>query len=149
MLSKKKKGSKRIDDKLLQVVESIKPSLTQIGGLNDLYFVVEASIASTPNRDAAFSGIDRISLKSGLHGTQKYGSLLSIPGCAITPLIKWRDVLNGGKEGIQVRHFYTSNSITINYKITIKSLIILIIILFLGLVSDIKITNSFKDLFQL
>jgi hypothetical protein len=121
-LSKKKKGSKRIDDKLIKVVESLDPPLTQIGGLNDLYYAVEASIASTPNRDAAYSGIDRISLKNGLHGTQKYGAVLSIRGSSITPLIKWRDVLNGGKEGIQVRHLLDFDNITINYKIQLNYL---------------------------
>ena len=51
----------------------IEPSLTRIGGANDLYYVLEASIVSNPNRDAANSGIDWPSLKTGLHGTQKYG----------------------------------------------------------------------------
>jgi len=107
ILSKKKKGQKCIDPKLIKIVDLIQPSLTRIGGPNDLYYVVRASVSSTPNRDAAYSGIDRISLKNGLHGTQKYGSVVSINGCSITPLIKWRDVLNAGKDGMQVRQFNT------------------------------------------
>ena len=127
--SKKKKGSKRIDDKIIKIVDLIEPPLTRSGGVNDLYYVVKASIASTPNRDAAYSGIDRISLKNGLHGTQKYGSLLSIEGCAITPLIKWRDVLNGGKDGIQVRYHNAFNDAFTKYKITNQLLNIYIIML--------------------
>ena len=100
--SKKKHGPQQLDEKLIKVVDMIDPALTQIGGPKDLYYVIESSIASTPNRNAAYSGIDKLSIKSGLHGIQKYGSTLSIDGTTITPLIKWRDVLNGRKDGIQV-----------------------------------------------
>ena len=75
------------------VVDIVVPPLTQIGATKDLYYIIKATIASTPNLDASHTGIDRQSIKAGLHGTQKYGSLLSIIGCDISPLIKWRDIL--------------------------------------------------------
>ena len=99
---KKKKYCKGIDQKLMLVVDIVVPPLTQIGATKDLYYIIKATIASTPNLDASHTGIDRQSIKAGLHGTQKYGSLLSIIGCDISPLIKWRDILNGCKDGIQV-----------------------------------------------
>ena len=49
--SKKKKGSKCFNEKLLQIIDLIEPSLTWIGGIHNLYYVIEASIASTPNCD--------------------------------------------------------------------------------------------------
>ena len=101
---KKKKYSKGIDQKLMLVVDIMVPPLTQIGTSKDLYYIVEAMIALSPNQDASHTGINRQSIKAGLHGTQKYGSTLNIIGCNISPLIKWRDILNGCKDGIQVRY---------------------------------------------
>ena len=103
VLCKKKNVSlKLVDDKLVQIVEFVKPPILQMGGPKDIYYAINATILSTPNRDASFTGIDRVSLKAGLHGTQKYGSIVKVDGCTITPLIKWRDVMNGCKDGIQV-----------------------------------------------
>ena len=102
--SNKKKGTKRLDDKLLLLVDAIDPPLTQIGGSTSMYYVLYATIISTPNRDASCSGIDKGTLKGGLHGVHKYGSTIAVEGSDVTPLIKWRDVLFGCKNGIQVRY---------------------------------------------
>ena len=97
-----KKSIKCVDEKLISIINTTVPPLTQLGGTKDIYYIINATISTTPNRDASITGIDRASMKAGLHGSQKFGSLIKVEGCGITPLIKWRDVLNGCKDGIQV-----------------------------------------------
>ena len=84
------------------IINTMLPPITQLGGSKDMYYIINRTISTTPNRDASIAGIDRASMKAGLHGIQKFGSLVNVEGCAIILLIKWRDILNGCKDGIQV-----------------------------------------------
>ena len=59
-------------------------------------------IKSSPNRNDAISGMDRMTIQNGCKGNQNFGCLVQIEDTDVAPSLKWRDVLNGGKEGLQV-----------------------------------------------
>ena len=68
---KKKKFCKVFDQKLMLVVGIVVPLLTQIGAIKNLNFIIEAVIELTPNQDVSNTSIDRQSINTSLHGTQK------------------------------------------------------------------------------
>ena len=91
------------DTKFLKLIDIFQFEITQVGDTNNLCYVINAIILSSPNRDHALSGIDKVSLKEGLNGNKKYGSIVSVnDNCSIHPLIKWNDVLNGRRNRMMI-----------------------------------------------
>ena len=91
---------KHIDQKLMLVEVVVIPPLTQIGTSNDLCYIAEATIEFIPNKDASYAGVDRQHSKGGLHSMHNFVFSLDIIGCNMLPLIKWRGMLNGFKDGM-------------------------------------------------
>ena len=87
--------------------------ITQIGGPTNRFFVLSCVIKSCPNRTHAVSGVDKNTFQKGYTGNQNFGCLLAIDGSNIVPLLKWRDVVNGGREGLQVSLIFYINQYTI------------------------------------
>ena len=77
-------------------------AVTSIGDSDNLFYVIEAVILSSPNSIQATMGIDKVSLQEGLNGNKKFGCTVSVQNSEITPLVKWKDVLNGRKSGLMV-----------------------------------------------
>ena len=101
-LHKKSKGKYSFDTKFISCALELDAPITQIGGVNNRYHVLSCEVKSTPNRTQAISGIDRITLQNGFKGNQNFGSLVCIDDSDYIPLLKWRDVLNGRRDGLQV-----------------------------------------------
>ena len=100
----KKKGYS-FDRKFISCVTEIDNPITQIGGDNNRYHVLSCVIKSCPNRNEAISGIDRISFQNGFTGNQNFGCLIQVIDSDHIPLLKWRDVINGKRDGLQVSYF--------------------------------------------
>ena len=104
--TKKKYKANMFDPKFLICLQQIEAPITQIGSDSNRFYVISCIIKSSPNRNDAISGIDRITLQNGFKGNQNFGCLLEIEDTDVIPLLKWRDVLNGGREGLQVSNNY-------------------------------------------
>ena len=99
---KKKSKIYPFDSKFISCLMDVDAPTTQIGGPNNSYFVLSCVIKSCPNRPHAIGGIDRITFQKGFFGNQNFGCLLDVEETDIVPLLKWRDVFNGKRKGLQV-----------------------------------------------
>ena len=86
---KKKKHYKGADKKLVLLVDIVDLMITQIISTKELYRIIEAAIESTMNKCVLYADINRQSIKAGIFGVQKRGSLLRIIVCSIPTLTKW------------------------------------------------------------
>jgi hypothetical protein len=100
--SKAKKVAPSFDIKFVKLVEEFDFERTCIGEESNAFYVINATIKASPNRNQALSGIDRQSLQEGLYGNKKFGCIVSVLDSDIYPLVMWRDVLNGRRKGLQV-----------------------------------------------
>ena len=114
---KKKNKVHSFDTKFLSILSEIDDAtMTQIGGPTNRFFVLSCIIKSCPNRTLAINGIDRVTFQLGYNGNQNYGCLLSVEDSNIEPLLKWRDVINGRREGLQVSTLDCINQDVLQYK---------------------------------
>ena len=107
-LQKKNNRKYSFDYKFISCALEIGAPITQIGSVNNRFHVLSCEVLSSPNRSQAVIGIDRITLQNGLNGNQNFGSLLKIEDYDYNPLLKWRDVLNGRRDGLQVSNYSDS-----------------------------------------
>ena len=68
LVNEEEKSFKDIDQKLVLVIGVVVRPLTQIRTTNYLHYIIDTAIVSTPNQDTSRTGIDRKSMKAGLHG---------------------------------------------------------------------------------
>ena len=90
------------DVKFLKIIEEQEFEKTSIGGEKNIFHIIPATIVSSPNLDQASCGIDRTTFLQGLNGNSKFGCTVRVEGSKLEPLVKWRDVLNGRRTGLQV-----------------------------------------------
>lgn len=116
---KANKVTPTFDFKFLQLLSLFEFAVTSIGDSDNLFYVIEAVILSSPNRNQATMGIDKQSLQEGLNGNKKFGCVVSVQNSGITPLVKWKDVLNGRRNGLMVSVFFSfKNNIIIKVMIS-------------------------------
>ena len=99
---KKKNKLYTFDSKFISCLTDIDAPMTQIGAISNRFYVLSCIIKSSPNRHDTISGIDKTTFNRGFKGNQNFGCSLSVEDTNIVPLLKWRDVLNGKREGLQV-----------------------------------------------
>ena len=99
---KKKNKSYSFDPKFISCLKEIDAPMTQIGGDKNRFYVLTCVVRSSPNRHQALSGIDKVTFQKGFNGNQNFGCLVDVEDTNFIPLLKWRDVLNGKRDGLQV-----------------------------------------------
>ena len=112
------------DPKFLTCLQQIDAPLTKIGADSNVFCVMTCITKSCPNRNDAISGIDRITMQNGFKGNQNFGCLLDIEDSDVVPLLKWRDVLNGGREGLQVSECFKKHIINVKIRCLLLQMII-------------------------
>ena len=87
----------------MKLIELFHFELTYVGDKNNLFYVINAIIISTPNRNQALSGIDKFSFKEDLNGNKKFSSIVSAyDDYPINTLVKWNDILNGRQNRMMI-----------------------------------------------
>ena len=67
-----KKIAPTFDAKFLKLIENFEFKLTQVGDTANLFHAINATIFSSPNRDQALTGIDRLSLQEVLNRNKSF-----------------------------------------------------------------------------
>ena len=121
-LRNKTKSKYAFDTKFISCALEVDAPITQIGAINNRFHVLSCEVMSSPNRTQSLSGIDRSTFQNGFKGNQNFGSLVRVEDSDYIPLLKWRDILNGRRDGLQVSKnidLMAHNEITIKHTIYI------------------------------